>query len=209
MQARSLIGIVAVAGLIPSALAEIAYSTAESPTDLNFHGGDIMDDAVLAAGGVLRSVSTVVRASSFLPGAPVISDVTLSIGRDTGDGVPGLDDEQLAQLTLEAVSFSSDEPGIFTIDLSSLNLNVSAGDRIWFAWDYASDFNLSTLITGDPTIGSTSNLFYESGFPVDGNAFYGAMNSSAVGMVVEVVPTPSTLGALAMCGVLGSRRRRS
>lgn len=171
------------------------YDNLGSGTDgVAFFGDLVLDDLTIEGGGLLTDVAVGVSASE--PG--VVTDLTLSLALDGGDGLPDLDgtgdDVFLVQATIPGVSVPQGRVTEVAFDVSAWFSTVPPG-ALLFGGVQASHPAVGHVFYGAPDPGATNPIvisFAQMG-PVpapgveDPEQF---PNSLGLGFRVETVPLP-------------------
>lgn len=205
----------------------IAYDNLGGTADFPFLASDggrnapAIDDLQITLGGQLTQVSFAVIADTL--GAAV--DANIVLAEDNGDGLPDFGapfstDTTLLMTTATGLNgpfgfIPTGNATVFDVDVSSANVNLTAGSTIWAEISltrFGFPADVHTVFYGPIVTGGSDGQVYQRNMdgsvasvtPPDNDT------SAGLGWQLHVIPEPaSALCILVACGLITPRRRRS
>lgn len=203
----------------------IAYDNLGATADFPFLASDAglaapaIDDLHIVQGGQLTQISFALIAQSF-NNMPLDADILLA--EDNGDGVPDFGpfgaDPTLLITTATNINgggfISTGNATVFDVNVSSENVNVTAGSTLWAMisltrMGFPADVN--TVFYGPIVTGSSDALVYQ----LNGDGSVSSVTppndstSAGLGWQLQVTPEPTSAMLLLLgCGLIARRRNR-
>jgi hypothetical protein len=189
------------AGVVAAILATSAVAGAQRVYDnlgagtdgVAFFGDLVLDDLTVEGGGLLQSVTVGMSAQG-----DVVTDLTLSLALDGGDGVPDLDgtgdDTFIVQSTLRGVAVTGGAVTEVTFDVSGWFTTVKSGDLL-FGGVQAMNPSVGHVFYGEPSPGETDEfvISFDAMGPVPAPGVEDPLefpNSLGLGFRIEAIELP-------------------
>ncbi len=184
------------AGVTAVVQAQLLYDTIGSGNDgVAFFNDTVIDDLTIEGDGLLQTITVLLTAQGA--GATEISDVSLLIARDGGDGLPDIDgsgdDSFMIQTMIPGVEVPVGGVLPFQIDVSNLFAHPEP-DSLLFAGLQFSNPNVGHVFAGAPSPGSTDQIVFSFAnfgpIPAPGITTPSLTNSLGLSFTLDAISLP-------------------